>query len=135
MKTTICREAHFNACHRMHNPIWSDEQNTEIFGLCNSPNYHGHNFKLVVKLTGEINLETGYVMDLKTVSKLLKEEVELRFDHKNLNLDCPEFKETLASTENFAWVIYNILKPLLPQNLKLGLILYETDRKFVEISE
>ena len=135
MKTTICREAHFNACHRMHNPIWSDEQNTEIFGLCNSPNYHGHNFKLVVKLTGEINLETGYVMDLKTVSKLLKEEVELRFDHKNLNLDCPEFKETLASTENFAWVIYNILKPLLPQNLKLGLILYETDRNFVEISE
>ena len=135
MTTSIYRETHFNACHRMHNPIWSDEQNAQVFGLCNSPNYHGHNFKLVVKLTGEINPETGYIMDLKVLAKLLKEEIESRFDHKNLNLDCPEFKEKLASTENFAWVIYNILKPLLPQNLKLGLILYETERNFVEVSE
>lgn len=135
MTTSIYRETHFNACHRMHNPIWSDEKNAEIFGLCNSPNYHGHNFKLVVKLTGVINPETGYVMDLKILAKLLKEEVEAKFDHKNLNLDCPEFKETLASTENFAWVIFGILKPKLPQNLKLGIILYETERNFVEISE
>lgn len=135
MKTTICRETHFNACHRMYNPIWSDEKNASVFGLCNNPNFHGHNFRLVVKLTGEINPETGYVMDLKILAKLLKEEVESRFDHKNLNLDCPEFKETLASTENFAWVIYGILKPLLPQNLKLGIILYETERNFVEIDK
>ena len=135
MKTTICREGHFNACHRMHNPNWTDQKNQEVFGVCNNANYHGHNYRLIVKITGEINPETGYVMDMKVLGAIIKKEVESRFDHKNLNLDCPEFNKTFASTENFAWVIYSILKPLLPQNLKLGIILYETERNFVEISE
>lgn len=119
----------------MHNNNWSDEKNATIFGLCNSPNYHGHNFRLVVKLTGEINPETGYVMDLKVLSNIIKDTIESKFDHKNLNIDCPEFAKNLASTENFSWVIYNILRPLIPQHLKLGLTLYETDRNFVEINE
>jgi 6-pyruvoyltetrahydropterin/6-carboxytetrahydropterin synthase len=135
MTTSIYRESHFNACHRMHNPIWSDEKNKTVFGLCNSPNYHGHNFRLVVKLTGEINPETGYIMDLKILSEVIEENVYRKFDHKNLNLDCPEFENKLASTENFSWVIYGILRPLIPQHLKLGLILFETDRNYVEITE
>lgn len=135
MTTSLFREAYFNACHRMHNPIWSDEKNKSVFGLCNSPNFHGHNFKLIVKLTGEINPETGYIMDLKVLSELIEENVCKRFDHKNLNLDCPEFENKLASTENFCWVIYDILRPLIPQHLKLELKLYETDRNSVEINE
>ena len=135
MTTSIYRESHFNACHRMHNPIWSNEKNAEIFGLCNSPNYHGHNFKLIVKLTGAVDLDTGYIMDLKVLSQIIKNNVENRFDHKNLNLDCPEFANKLASTENFSWVIFDILRPLIPANLKLGLTLYETERNFVEVSE
>ena len=135
MITSIYRESHFNACHRMHNPIWSNEKNAEIFGLCNSPNYHGHNFKLIVKLTGAVDPDTGYIMDLKVLSQIIKNNVENRFDHKNLNLDCPEFANKLASTENFSWVIFDILRPLIPANLKLGLTLYETERNFVEVSE
>jgi 6-pyruvoyltetrahydropterin/6-carboxytetrahydropterin synthase len=135
MKTTICREAHFNACHRMHNSSWSDQQNQEVFGICNSPNYHGHNFRLIVKLTGKINPETGYVMDMKVLATIIKKEIESRFDHKNLNLDCPEFAHIIPSTENFAWVIYNILKPLLPKEHILGLTLFETDKNYVEIGE
>jgi 6-pyruvoyltetrahydropterin/6-carboxytetrahydropterin synthase len=135
MITSIYREAHFNACHRMHNPNWSDEKNASFYGLCNSPNYHGHNFRLIVKLTGEIDPETGYIMDLKVLSQLIEENVALRFDHKNLNLDCPEFKDTLASTENFCWVIFNIIRPLLPEHLKLSIKLLETDRNSAEVSE
>jgi 6-pyruvoyltetrahydropterin/6-carboxytetrahydropterin synthase len=133
MKTTICREAHFNAGHRMHNPNWSDQKNAEVFGICNSPNFHGHNFRVIVKLTGEINPETGFIMDMKVLAKIIKDEIESRFDHKNLNLDCPEFANTLASTENFAWIIYNILRPLLPKEHVLGLTLFETDKNYVEI--
>ena len=133
--TSIYRESHFNACHRMHNPIWSDEENAKTFGLCNSPNYHGHNFRLIVKLTGEINPETGYIMDLKELSEIIENSVLIKFDHKNLNLDCPEFKNKLASTENFGWIIYDILRPLIPHNLELGIKMFETDRNFVEISE
>lgn len=134
MKTTICREAHFNACHRMHNPNWSDEKNQEVFGICNSPNYHGHNFRLIVKLTGEINTETGYVMDMKVLGTIIK-KIEDRFDHKNLNLDCPEFKDTIVSTENFAWVIYRILKPLIDKEHKLSITLFETNKNYVEVGE
>jgi 6-pyruvoyltetrahydropterin/6-carboxytetrahydropterin synthase len=115
MKTTICRKAHFNACHRMHNPNWTDAKNKSVFGVCNNPNYHGHNFELIVKLTGEINPKTGYVMDMKVLGDIIKTEIEDRFDHKNLNLDCPEFENKIASTENFAQVIFSILKPLLQQ--------------------
>ena len=135
MTTSIYRVTHFNACHRMHNSKWSVKKNAEVFGLCNSPNYHGHNFRLIVKITGEINPETGYVMDMKILGTIIKEEIEARFDHKNLNLDCPEFKDKIASTENFAWVIFNILKPLLLQKLKLSIILYETEKNYVEVGE
>ena len=135
MKVTICRKAHFNACHRMHNPCWSDAKNQEVFGICNSPNYHGHNFELIVKLTGEIDPATGYVMDMKVLGTILKNEIEDRFDHKNLNLDCVEFKNKTASTENFALVIFKILKSKLNPILKLGIVLYETNKNFVEIVE
>ncbi|MBS7232433.1 6-carboxytetrahydropterin synthase [Flavobacterium psychroterrae] len=135
MKITICRKAHFNACHRMHNPNWSDAKNKAVFGVCNNPNYHGHNFELIVKLTGQINPETGYVMDMKVLADLIKTEIEDRFDHKNLNLDCPEFVDKIASTENFALVIFSILKPLLPQEHQLGITLFETNKNYVEISD
>lgn len=135
MKTTICREAYFNACHRMHNTNWSDQKNKEIFGICNNDNYHGHNFRLIVKITGKINQETGYVMDMKLLGTIIKKEIEERFDHKNLNLDCPEFTNKIASTENFAWVIYSILLSKLPKNIKLKIILFETDKNSVEVKE
>lgn len=135
MKTTICREASFNACHRMHNPNWSDEKNQATFGICNNANYHGHNFRLIVKITGEIKEETGYVMDMKVLGTIIKKEIEDRFDHKNLNLDCPEFVDKIASTENFAWVIFGILKSKLPKDIKLKVILFETDKNSVEVEE
>jgi 6-pyruvoyltetrahydropterin/6-carboxytetrahydropterin synthase len=135
MKTTICREAHFNACHRMHNPNWTEEKNKTVFGICNNKNYHGHNYRLIVKITGEINEETGFVMNLLELGTILKKEIEDRFDHKNLNLDCLEFETKMASTENFAWIIYGILKPLLPQENQLAITLYETDKNFVEVGE
>jgi 6-pyruvoyltetrahydropterin/6-carboxytetrahydropterin synthase len=112
----------------MHNPNWSDQKNKEVFGICNNANYHGHNLRLIVKITGEINPETGYVMDMKVLGTIIKEEIETRFDHKNLNLDCPEFKDKIASTENFAWVIFSILKPLLPKEHLLAIVLFETDK-------
>lgn len=135
MKITICRKAYFNACHRMHNPNWSDAKNKEVFGVCNNPSYHGHNFELIVKLTGSINPETGYIMDMKVLGAIIKTEIEDRFDHKNLNLDCPEFANTIASTENLAVVIYTILKSKLDTQLKLAIVLFETNKNFVEITE
>jgi 6-pyruvoyltetrahydropterin/6-carboxytetrahydropterin synthase len=135
MKITICRKAHFNACHRMHNPNWTDAKNKDVFGVCNNPNYHGHNFELIVKLTGDINPETGYVMDMKVLADMIKTQIEDRFDHKNLNLDCPEFTNKIASTENFALVIFSILKPLLPQEHQLGIVLFETNKNYVEVGE
>jgi 6-pyruvoyltetrahydropterin/6-carboxytetrahydropterin synthase len=110
MKVTVCRKEHFNAAHRLHNPAWSDEKNQKIFGLCNNPNYHGHNYELVVKITGETNHETGYVMDMKVLSDLIKENVLKRFDHKNLNLDTDEFKNTIPTAENIVVVIWKILR-------------------------
>ena len=135
MKTTICRETHFNACHKMHNPNWSDKKNKEIFGVCNNRNYHGHNYRLIVKISGEIDPETGFIMNLHDLAFILKTEIEDRFDHKNLNLDCPEFANKMVSTESFAWVIYFILKGKLSNSFKLKIILYETDRNFVEVEE
>lgn len=135
MKITVCRKAHFNACHRMHNPNWSDARNQAVFGICNNPNYHGHNFELIVKLTGAVNPETGYIMDMKILADLIKEEIEDRFDHKNLNLDCPEFAHTIPSTENFARIIFSILKLKLNPELQLSVVLFETNKNFVEITE
>jgi 6-pyruvoyltetrahydropterin/6-carboxytetrahydropterin synthase len=126
------RREHFNAAHRLHNPAWSDEQNKAVFGLCNNPNYHGHNYELEVKVSGEIDPETGYLIDLKVLSELIKEHVLLPFDHKNLNLDLPEFAQLIPTAENIAVVIWQKLRPLLPHRYQLAVRLYETPRNFVE---
>jgi 6-pyruvoyltetrahydropterin/6-carboxytetrahydropterin synthase len=131
-KVAVFRKEHFNAAHRLHNPAWSDQRNDEIFGLCNNPNYHGHNYDLVVKVVGEPDPATGYVIDMKILSDLVKEEVMVRFDHKNLNLDTVEFAELNPTAENIAIVIYRLLRPKLDAKLDLQIRLYETERNFVE---
>ncbi|GLB50244.1 6-pyruvoyl trahydropterin synthase family protein [Neptunitalea lumnitzerae] len=131
MKTRVSRKAHFNAAHRLHNPKWSAEKNREIFGKCNNPNYHGHNYDLVVHVTGEIDPETGFVMDMKVLKTLIYEHVEMAFDHKNLNLDVQEFANTNPTAENIAIVIYNKLRPYIKKELDLQVTLYETPRNFV----
>ena len=132
MKVTVCRKEHFNAAHRLHNFNWSEEKNKTIFGLCNNPNFHGHNYELVVKVTGKVNLETGYVIDMKILSDVIKKNVLDRFDHKNLNLDTEEFKNKIPTAENIAAVIWNILKEKIDEQLEIKVILYETERNFVE---
>jgi 6-pyruvoyltetrahydropterin/6-carboxytetrahydropterin synthase len=132
MKTAVYRKEHFNAAHRLHNPLWSDEKNREVFGKCNNANYHGHNYELIVKVTGTPDPDTGYVMDMKLLSDLIKEHVTEKFDHKNLNLDVDDFKNLRTSAENIAAVIYNILRPLIDNKLELQIRLYETERNFVE---
>jgi 6-pyruvoyltetrahydropterin/6-carboxytetrahydropterin synthase len=131
-KVAVFRKEHFNAAHRLHNPKWTDERNNEVFGKCNNPNFHGHNYELIVQVTGEVNPETGYVMDMKILSCILKEFILDRFDHKNLNLDVAEFKELNPSAENIAIVIYSILRPKIESGLDLKVRLYETERNFVE---
>ncbi|HEY4327553.1 MAG TPA: 6-carboxytetrahydropterin synthase [Mucilaginibacter sp.] len=130
---TICRKFHFNAAHRLYNAHWTDERNQEVFGKCNNPNYHGHNYDLIVKVTGEIDPDTGFVMDIKALKEIVEQAVTERFDHKNLNLDLPEFATLNPTAENIAVVIYHLLKPQI-QN-KLTIILYETERNYVEYSE
>ncbi|MDR9397665.1 6-carboxytetrahydropterin synthase [Salibacter sp.] len=132
MKVTVNRKAHFNAAHRLHNPEWGSDRNEEVFGKCNNPNYHGHNYELVVSVTGEIDKETGYVIDIKELKNLIKEEVEEPFDHKNLNLDTKEFKDLNPTAENIAVVIWNKLRDKLKSELALKVTLYETPRNFVE---
>lgn len=132
MKVAVFRKEHFNAAHRLHNPDWSEEKNTAIFGKCNNPSFHGHNYELVVTVIGEIDPDTGYVCDMKVLSDLIKEHVSDRFDHKNLNLDVPEFKELNPTAENIAVVTYNILREKVDRNLELKIRLYETERNFVE---
>ena len=129
---TICRTEHFNAAHRLHNPAWDAARNQQVFGKCNNPNYHGHNYNLVVRLTGPIDPETGYVFDLKALSDLIKREVLSRFDHRNLNLDVADFEHLNPTAENIAVVIWQRLRPALPPPLKLAVTLFETDRNFVE---
>lgn len=131
-KIGVFRKEHFNAAHRLHNPSWTDEQNDKVFGKCNLPNYHGHNYELIVKVVGEINPETGYVMDTKLLSDLIKNNVTSKFDHKNLNLDVKEFKNLNPTAENIAVVIYNLLRPEIDSKLELKIKLYETERNFVE---
>jgi len=131
-KTAIVRREHFNSAHRLHNPMWSDEKNTAVFGKCNNPNYHGHNYDLEVKVIGTVNEDTGYVLDTKHLSDLIKEHVLNKFDHKNLNLDVEVFKTLNPTAENIAIVIYNILRPLIEENYELKIKLYETPRNFVE---
>lgn len=131
-KISVFRKEHFNAAHRLHNPDWSAEKNKEIFGLCNNANYHGHNYELIIQITGTINPETGYVIDMKDLSVLAQEEVVKKFDHKNLNLDVPEFENLNPSAENIAVVIYHKLRVKIAAELDLKIRLYETERNFVE---
>ena len=131
MKVTVSRKAHFNAAHRLYRPDWSDEKNQTIFGKCNNPNYHGHNYELIVSVTGEINPETGYVMDLKELSDLIESEIEDAFDHKNLNLDVPEFKNLNPTAENIVVVVWNKLRAKIINSHELEVVLYETPRNFV----
>jgi 6-pyruvoyltetrahydropterin/6-carboxytetrahydropterin synthase len=132
MKVAIFRKEHFNAAHRLFNPTWSDEKNEAIFGKCNNPNYHGHNYELIVQLKGEIDPETGYVYDMKVLSDLIKTHVLNKFDHKNLNLDTVEFKDLNPSAENIAVVIWRILRAQIEQKYELIVRLYETERNYVE---
>ena len=134
MKVTVSRKAHFNAAHRLHRSDWSNEKNIAVFGKCNNPNFHGHNYEVIVNVTGSIDKETGYVMDMKILKSLIKEEIEDKFDHKNLNLDVEVFKDLNPTAENIAVVIYNILEPKLASNLDLEVTLYETPRNFVTYS-
>ncbi|MDQ6755670.1 MAG: 6-carboxytetrahydropterin synthase [Bacteroidota bacterium] len=131
-RISVFRKEHFNAAHRLHNPKWTKEKNDLVFGKCNNPNYHGHNYDLIVKVTGIPDVETGYLIDLKKLSDLIKENVLEKFDHKNLNLDTPEFKNLNPTAENIAIVIYNILKEKIDKDLDLQVKLYETERNFVE---
>ncbi len=131
-KTAIIRCEHFNAAHRLHNKNWSDEKNKKVFGKCNNPNFHGHNYDLEVKIIGYCNPETGYVIDTKILSDLIEEKILKRFDHKNLNLDTVEFKDLNPTAENIARVIYDLLKPELNNDLELKIKLYETARNYVE---
>jgi 6-pyruvoyltetrahydropterin/6-carboxytetrahydropterin synthase len=131
-KSAITRKEHFNAAHRLHNPHWSPEKNLEIFGKCNNPNFHGHNYDLEVTVIGYTDPLTGYVIDTKELSDLIKKEILNRLDHKNLNLDVIEFKDLNPTAENIAMVIYDILRKLIDQQLDLKIKLYETRRNFVE---
>lgn len=131
-RVSVFRKEHFNAAHRLHNPEWSGQKNEEVFGKCNNPNWHGHNYEVIVKLTGEVDTNTGYVYDMKKLSDLMKELVINRFDHKNLNLDAEEFKDLNPSTENIAIVIYNLLRERIEDEYEIKITLYETERNFVE---
>jgi 6-pyruvoyltetrahydropterin/6-carboxytetrahydropterin synthase len=131
-KVALFRKEHFNAAHRLHNPLWTDEKNQQVFGLCNNKNYHGHNYELIVKVTGVPDAETGFVIDIKDLSELIEELILKKFDHKNLNLDTTEFANLNPTAENIAIVIYNLLRPKLDKDLELKIKLYETERNFVE---
>ena len=131
-KVSVFRKEHFNAAHRLHNPAWDEEKNYKVFGKCNNPNYHGHNYELEVKLTGEPSVETGFVIDLKYLSDTIKETVIEKLDHKNLNLDVPEFTNLNPTAENIAITIYNILRKKIDEKLDMQIRLYETPRNFVE---
>jgi 6-pyruvoyltetrahydropterin/6-carboxytetrahydropterin synthase len=134
-QVTVCRKAWFNAAHRLHVQEWSDAKNQEFFGLCNNPNYHGHNYELTVKVHGEVDPVSGYVMDMKILKDLIKLEVEDKYDHRNLNEDTDDFKTLNPTAENIAIVIYQNIKKHLTQNIKLTIILNETDRNYVEYTE
>ncbi len=133
-KVTVHRKAHFNAAHRLYRKEWSDAKNFEVFNKCSNPNFHGHNYELIVSLTGEIDKETGYVYDLGKLKKIIKEEIEEAFDHKNLNVEVVEFKEQNPTAENISVVIYNKLRSHIPSHLEMEITLYETPRNFVTYS-
>ncbi len=131
MKVTVHRKAHFNAAHRLYNGEWSDARNAQVFGKCSNPHYHGHNYELIVGVTGEINPETGFVMDMKILRKLIEIEIEEKLDHKNLNEEVEEFKTLNPTAENIAVVIWNLLRSQINRDLELAVTLYETPRNYV----
>lgn len=131
-RVSVYRHEHFNAAHRLFNPAWTFEKNEEVFGKCNNPSYHGHNYELVVKVTGVPDPETGYVIDMKELSALIKSEIHSRFDHKNLNVDTKEFQQLNPTAEHIAIVIYDLLRPHISADKDLQIRLYETPRNFVE---
>ena len=131
-KVAVFRKEHFNAAHRLHNPDWDDATNADVFGKCNLPHYHGHNYELIVKITGGPDPQTGYVMDMKILSDLVKDKVVEKFDHRNLNLDTVEFKNLNPTAENIAIVIYDLLRPWIDSKFDLKITLFETPRNFVE---
>ncbi len=132
MKVTVSRKAHFNAAHRLYRPDWDDAKNKEVFGKCSNPNYHGHNYELIVSVAGEIDPETGFVMDVKLLKDLIRSEIEDAFDHKNLNIEVPEFKNLNPTAENIVVVIWNKLRKHIKTSLDLEVVLYETPRNFVK---
>lgn len=132
MKVAIFRKGHFNAAHRLYNPHWDAERNDKVFGICANPNFHGHNYELEVKVVGEVDPDTGFVINLFDLKSIIGREIEDRFDHKNLNLDCPEFKDLLPSAENVCFVIWGILRSVLDARYDITVRLYETPRNFVE---
>lgn len=131
MRVTVSRKAHFNAAHRLYRKDWSEEQNDAVFGKCNNPNFHGHNYELIVSVTGEIDPQTGYVIDIKVLKDIIEEEVEVPFDHKNLNLDVPEFKDLNPTAENIVVVIWNRIRRRIDSQMDLEVVLYETPRNLV----
>ncbi len=134
MQVTISRKAHFNAAHRLFNPNWDDRKNFEVFGKCSNPNFHGHNYELIVSITGEINPETGFVMNLDELKDIIQEQVDDYMDHKNLNLEIEEFRNLNPTVENISVVIWNRIREKLDARLKLKITLFETPRNFVEYS-
>lgn len=134
MKVTVSRKAHFNAAHRLYRKDWSDEKNNSVFGKCSNPHFHGHNYELIVHVTGNIDPETGYVMDMKKLKNLIKLEVEDKLDHKNLNQEVPEFYDKIPTAENIVVFIFNALRPNLNSEHQLSITLYETPRNFVSYS-
>lgn len=131
MKITVSRKAHFNAAHRLYRKDWSSEKNNSVFGKCNSPNFHGHNYELIVSVTGDVDPETGFVIDMKDLAQIIVEEVEMPFDHKNLNLDVAEFEELNPTAENIVAVIWNKIRKRIAANNALEVTLFETPRNFV----
>lgn len=134
MKVTVHRKAHFNAAHRLYRKDWDQEKNEAVFGKCSNPNYHGHNYELTVSVTGLIDPETGFVIDLKVLKDLIYDEIEIPFDHKNLNIEVEEFEDLNPTAENIAVVIWNRLRPKLKPDFELSVTLYETPRNFVTYS-
>jgi 6-pyruvoyltetrahydropterin/6-carboxytetrahydropterin synthase len=132
MKVTICRKAHFNAAHKLHNKNWSSERNRDVFGKCSNENYHGHNYELIVKLHGEIDKDTGMVFDLGELKKIIKTEIEDLLDHKNLNIDIPYFNDIIPTTENLSIFIWDKLRKAIDLDCEISVTLYETPRNFVE---
>jgi 6-pyruvoyltetrahydropterin/6-carboxytetrahydropterin synthase len=131
MRVTVSRSAHFNAAHRLYRKDWSDEQNNAVFGKCNNANFHGHNYELIVSVTGEIDPQTGYVIDIKILKDIIVDEVETPFDHKNLNLDVPDFADLNPTAENIAVVIWNRIRRRIDSAMDIEVVLYETPRNFV----